>query len=142
MVSEKANAAGVNFTASVISFANPTPTSDADNAKGRPTPWHPHLAEDSLAIMKEKDGKDAEAAFERKKMQTIMRRMKSRGKSDARVREMVCYHLPKGTGPLERQGVSTFSENEVKQSRAKFQEAVMEPQRAILKNLFELRETR
>lgn len=110
--------------------------------KGRHPPWNTGVADDGLVIRNERDSKDAEAAFMRKWMQTTMRRMKGRGKSDARCREMCCLHLPRGTGPEDRTGVPTFSETEVKQCRREYSDAVMEPQRTVLKDLFELREIR
>jgi hypothetical protein len=113
-----------------------------DDPKGRHPPWNTGVADDGLAILKERDSKDAEAAFMRKWMQTTMRRMKGRGKSDARCREMCCLHLPRGTGTLDRQGVATFSDVEVKQCKREYNDAVMEPQRMVLKALFDLRETR
>merc|ERR1711908_207217 len=92
--------------------------------------------------MREKDRKDAEAIYMRKWMQSTMRRMKGRGKSDARCREMCCLHLPRGTGPLDRQGVATFSDVEVKHCRREYNDAVSEPQRAVQKDLYDLREIR
>jgi hypothetical protein len=123
--------------------SNPTDAFHLDDKKSsRQASWHSGKADDSLAVMREKDRKDAEAAYQKKWLRSTMRRMKGRGKSDARVREMCCLHLPKGTGPADRQGVATFSEQEVKQCKREYSDAVMEPQRTVLKDLFELREIR
>jgi hypothetical protein len=113
-----------------------------DCPKGRHPPWNTGVADDGLAIKNEREGKDADAKDMRKWMQTTMRRLKGRGKSDARVREMCCPHLPKGTGPKDRQDVPTFSDAELKQCKLKYKDAVMEPQRVVLKALYDLRETR
>lgn len=121
---------------------NPLKSFCLEQPKGRAPPWSTGVADDSLAIMKERERKDAEAVYMKKWLTSTMRRLKGRGKSDARVREMCCLHLPKGTGPLDRQGVSTFSESEVKQCKREYSDAVMEPQRTVLKDLFELREIR
>jgi len=110
--------------------------------RGRHAPWSTGVANDGLAIMEERQRKDADAAWMRKWQQTTMRRMKGNGKSDARVREMCSFHLPKGTGPKDRQEVSTFSDTEVKQCRRDYMDAVKVPQCVILKELFELRELR
>jgi hypothetical protein len=121
---------------------NPPEMFHLDHPKGRMPPWNTGVADDGLAIMKERDQKDADAAFMRKWLKSTMRRMKGRGKSDARVREMCCSHLPRGTGPLERQGVATFSDVEVKQCRREYTDAVMQPQRNVIKALFEMHKTR
>lgn len=113
-----------------------------DCPKGRNPPWNTGVADNSLAIMHEREGKDNDAKDNRHWMKTTMRRLKGRGKSDARVREMCCTHLPRGTGPKDRQEVSTFSDIEVKQCRKEYNDAVMEPQRTVLKALYDLRETR
>jgi hypothetical protein len=68
--------------------------------------------------------------------------MKARGKSDARVREMIALHLPRGTGPADRQDVRTICQADVKKIKAEYQNDVLEPQRTILKNLYSMRETR
>jgi len=121
---------------------NPVNSFHLDAPKGRPPPWSTGVAEDGLALLYEKDAKNNDAAFMRKWMETTMRRMKARGKSDARAREICCFHIPKGTGPRDRQDVATFSEAEVKACKREYKDAVMEPQRRVLKGLFDLRETR
>jgi hypothetical protein len=123
-------------------IGNPAKSFCPDQPKGRNPPWSTGVADDGLNIMYGKDKSDADAAFMRKWMQTTMRRLKGRGKSDARCREMCCLHLPRGSGPKDRQEVSTFSEAEVKQCRREYQDAVQEPQREVEKALYELRETR
>jgi len=110
--------------------------------KGRNPPWNTGVADNSLAIMYEREGKDNDAKQNRNWMKTTMRRLKGRGKSDARVREMCCTHLPRGTGPKDRQEVATFSDIEVKQCKREYNDAVLEPQRTVLKALYDLRETR
>lgn len=113
-----------------------------DEPKGRAPHWNNGVADDSLAALYEREGKDADAKFMRKWMRNTMRRLKGRGKSDARVREMCAMHLPKGTGPKDRQEVSTFSDAEVKQCKREYQDAVLDPQRTVQKALYDLRETR
>lgn len=121
---------------------NPANSFYLDVPKGRHPPWNTGVADDGLALLYENDAKNKDAAFMRKWMETTMRRMKARGKSDARAREICCSHLPRGTGPRDRQDVATFSDAEVKACRRKYKDAVMEPQRRVLKGLFDLRETR
>merc|ERR1712000_418859 len=55
---------------------------------------------------------------------------------------MCCTHLPRGTGPEDLQGVATFTDVEVKASKREYNDAVLAPQRAVLKALYDLRETR
>lgn len=71
-----------------------------------------------------------------------MRRMKNQGKSDARCREVCAMHLPKGTGPKDREDVHTFSDIEVKSCRKDYSEQVNGPVRNIQKTVYEMREQR
>jgi len=121
---------------------NPIKSFALDQPKGRHPPWNTGVADDGLNVLYEKERKDADAVFMRKWMQTTMRRLKGRGKSDARCREMCCMHLPKGTGPKDRQEVATFSDNEVKQCKREYTDAVSDKQRVVEKALYDLKMTR
>mmetsp|Transcript_42502 Transcript_42502/g.92596 ORF Transcript_42502/g.92596 Transcript_42502/m.92596 type:complete len:577 (-) Transcript_42502:380-2110(-) len=78
----------------------------------------------------------------RKWMSATMRRLKSRGTSDARCREVVAAHLPKGTGPKDRDGITTFSNTEVKASRKEFEAQVNFPAQNIQRVVCDMREQR
>jgi len=121
---------------------NPIKSFALDQPKGRHPPWNTGVAEDGLNVLYTKEKADADAAFMRKWMQTTMRRLKGRGKSDARCREMCCMHLPTGTGPKDRQEVATFSDNEVKQCKREYTDAVSDKQRVVEKALYDLKMTR
>jgi len=104
--------------------------------------WQPGSPEEELSLLFGSLEKNKEAVAKRGWMKTTMRRMKSRGKTDARCREMVALHLPRGTGPKDRQDVPTFSEAEVKMCKRGYSDEVLEPQRTIQKALYDLRESR
>lgn len=75
-------------------------------------------------------------------MKSTIRRLKASGKSDARCRETVALHLPRGTGPADRDGVQTFCEADVKMSRRRYTDNIQEPVRNIQKVVFQLRDQR
>lgn len=75
-------------------------------------------------------------------MSSTIRRMKSQGKSDARCREMCAQHLPRGTGPRDKEYVHTFSQMEVKTCRRDYNDKVSIPVRNIQKTVYEMREQR
>lgn len=100
--------------------------------------WQWSCADEGLTVMKERERKDSEAAFIRKWMTTTTRRMKSQGKSDARCREMVALHLPKGTGPNDLHGVPTITEHDVKHLRQKYFDETKGPQRKCQQHIYDL----
>jgi hypothetical protein len=55
---------------------------------------------------------------------------------------MVALHLPRGSGPEDLQGVSTFSHNEVNECKRVYSDAVIGPQRDITKAIDDLRKHR
>lgn len=110
-------------------------------ASGHPK-WFPGEAEEKLALMYEREGKNSDSAVQHKWLSKTFRRMKGRGKSDARCREMLALHLPKGTGPEDLQGVGTFSQNEVNHCRRTYGDAVLELERTSQKAIYDLRDHR
>jgi hypothetical protein len=104
--------------------------------------WHPGTPEAQLALMFAANTKNEESAVQHKWISKTFRKFKSRGKSDARCREMVALHLPHGTGSEDMQGVKLFSDLDVKQVRRGYNDAVNEPQRNITKAIEDLREQR
>jgi len=104
--------------------------------------WFPGEAEEKLALMYEREDKNAASAVQHKTLSQTFRRMKSRGKSDARCREMLALHLPKGSGPEDLQGVPTFSHNEVNHCKLIYRDAVSEAERTSQKAIYDLRDHR
>jgi hypothetical protein len=78
----------------------------------------------------------------RRWISATMRRLKHQGKSDARCREVCATHLPKGSGPKDREDVHTFSELEVKSCKRVYSDQVNGPVRNIQKTVYEMREQR
>merc|ERR1719161_3212023 len=72
----------------------------------------------------------------------MFRRLKSRGKTDAKCREIVAKHLPRGTGPRDRAEVNTFSVTEVKNCKRAYHDEVNEPVKSIQKVVYDLRDQR
>jgi hypothetical protein len=104
--------------------------------------WHSSCSDDGLKVLYEKEHMDFEAAFTRKWMTTTWRRMKGKGKSDARTREMVALHLPRGTGTLDLHGVPTINEHDVKAMRQKYFDQMKGPQRRTQQYIYDLHATR
>lgn len=87
---------------------------------------------------------DDEKAYQvsRGKMGATFRRLKHRGKSDSGAREIICHHLPRGTGPKDRDGVRSFSAKEVAECKRLYMEEMNEPTRIIQKVIYDMREQR
>eukprot|EP00913_Durusdinium_trenchii_P009758 g9166.t1 len=90
---------------------------------------------------------EAELHELRKWMASTIHRLKNRGKSDARCREIVAAHLPRGTGPKDLEDVHTFSSAEVKLCKKNYNDeehwsGVNDPVRNIQKVVYDMREQR
>lgn len=116
---------------------NPTPP----DAK-RPASWNPPAPDDKLKILMDAQNYSAEVGVHKKWMKSTIRRLKGRGKSDSRCRELVAQHLPKGTGPADRQEVKSFTNTDVRELKARYSEAVHEPSRNITKMVYDMRDSR
>jgi len=114
--------------------------SKMDNRSG--PRWSPATADDELQLLFEQANTRKEIYDKKNWMRATMRRLKSRGKSDARCRELVALHLPRGTGPKDREDVQTFSENDVRLCKRSYTDAWQEPTRNIQKQLYDLRDKR
>eukprot|EP00930_Biecheleria_cincta_P075681 TRINITY_DN62861_c0_g1_i1.p1 TRINITY_DN62861_c0_g1~~TRINITY_DN62861_c0_g1_i1.p1 ORF type:complete len:668 (-),score=150.49 TRINITY_DN62861_c0_g1_i1:213-2216(-) len=104
--------------------------------------WQPQGPDAELQILFDTTASHTEAGEQRKWMQATVRRLKSRGKSDARCREIVANHLPRGTGPKDREDVHTFSMSEVKACRKAYNDQVSDHVRKIQKSVFDMKEQR
>lgn len=104
--------------------------------------WQPQGPDAELQILFDTTASHTEAEQQRKWMQATVRRLKSRGKSDARCREIVASHLPRGTGLKDREGVGTFSTSEVKACRKAYNDQVADDVRKIQKSVFDMKEQR
>lgn len=84
-----------------------------------------------------------ETADEKKQwMKGMIHRLKHRGKSDARCREIVAMHLPRGSGPEDLEKVQTFSEAEVAACRKSYTDKVNESVRKIEKTVYDMHDQR
>jgi hypothetical protein len=104
--------------------------------------YEPGSVDEKLQVEFLKDESNTEAARRKTWMAATMRRLKNRGKSDARCREIVALHLPKGTGPGDMEKVPLFSENDVKVCKKKYQEKWNEPVHNIQKIVLDMKEQR
>lgn len=75
-------------------------------------------------------------------MSSTIRRMKKLGKSDAYCREKCALHLPKGSGPFDRERKHAFGENDVRLLRREYTDKVIGTVRNVQKTVYELREQR
>lgn len=76
------------------------------------------------------------------RMQATFWRLKSRGKSDARCREIVALHLPRGNGPRDNQEVSMFFEQDAQKCKRGYQEDINFEVKNIQKRMIGLRNMR
>eukprot|EP00930_Biecheleria_cincta_P032857 TRINITY_DN22768_c0_g2_i1.p1 TRINITY_DN22768_c0_g2~~TRINITY_DN22768_c0_g2_i1.p1 ORF type:complete len:678 (+),score=168.05 TRINITY_DN22768_c0_g2_i1:113-2146(+) len=104
--------------------------------------WQPRNSEAELQLLFETSESHEAAAGKRKWMEATIRRLKNRGKSDARCREIVAAHLPRGSGPKDREDVQTFSAAEVKSCRKAYNDAVNDRVRKIQKDVYDMKESR
>lgn len=104
--------------------------------------WSPAGPEEELRLAAEASQSNDDAAEKRKWMRSTMRRLKARGKSDARCREIVAAHLPRGTGPKDREGVSTFTLVDLKTCKKSYLDEVNLPMRRMWKVVGDLKDLR
>eukprot|EP00747_Dinoflagellata_sp_TGD_P221361 gnl/TRDRNA2_/TRDRNA2_93205_c0_seq1.p1 gnl/TRDRNA2_/TRDRNA2_93205_c0~~gnl/TRDRNA2_/TRDRNA2_93205_c0_seq1.p1 ORF type:complete len:479 (-),score=104.92 gnl/TRDRNA2_/TRDRNA2_93205_c0_seq1:74-1444(-) len=104
--------------------------------------WEAAGAEEELKILMGNVHKNEHSAEDRKRMRAMFRRLKSRGKSDAKCREIVAQHLPRGTGPRDRQDVHTFTIAEVKICKRAYHDQLNEPVKRTQKVLYDIRDQR
>lgn len=104
--------------------------------------WQPGSPEAELQLLYKIRDQNEEATSQHKWISKTFRRMKYKGKSDARAREMVALHLPRGTGPEDLHGVSTLSHLDVQKCKRAYTDAVNEPQRTITKAIDDLKAQR
>jgi hypothetical protein len=83
-----------------------------------------------------------QVAYHKRWMSSSIRRMKKLGKSDAYCREKCALHLPKGSGPVDRERMHSFGDNDARRCRLEYTEKVIGTVRNVQKTFFELREQR
>jgi hypothetical protein len=113
----------------------------ANSDRSRAPRWASSGEEEMAAMIQTQDYRQ-ERVDERRRMRAMIRRMQKQGKSDARCRECVATHLPRGTGPKDRESVLTFSDAEVRACRRAYNETTSNHVRNISKNVYEMRESK
>lgn len=108
----------------------------------RPSKWNPETPEENLKVLFDSQSRYREAADKRKWMAASFKRLKNKGKTDARARECICDHLPRGTGPRDRDACATFSDGEVRACKKSYQDSFIEPVKNIQKEIYEMKEQR
>lgn len=109
----------------------------------RPFPgprWEPSGPDEELQMNIQASRFSAEVATKKKWMSSTIRRLKKRGKSDARCRELVALHLPMGSGPKDLQDVKTFSYGDVRACRKKYTDEWSVPMKNIQKVIVGMRD--
>jgi len=115
-------------------------TSDKDRL--RSPKWEPSSPDEELRTVIRLADRRQEIVNERRRMAATLRRLRNQGKSDARCRECVATHLPRGTGPKDRQSVRAFTEFQVKNCRRDYIDRTMTSVSNIQKSVDEMREQR
>jgi len=113
---------------------------DFENGSFRGARWQPSNPDEEMRNILEASKFSERVAEKKKWMSATIRRLKSRGKSDARCREVVALHLPRGTGPKDREDVQTFSHAEVRACRKRYTDQWMEPVKNIQKVVVDMKE--
>jgi len=110
--------------------------------KMRPAEWQPAGPDEALKHLMGRMHSDDDAVLRKKWIEATFRRLKSKGKSDARARELVALHLPRGSGPRDRQGVHTLSEVDLRKIRQSYVDELNTPIRDATKTMSDMRELR
>lgn len=108
----------------------------------RSAAWTPPTGDKKLEHAFSVQDIQAENREKKERMRAMIKRLKVKGKSSARIRDIVATHLPRGTGPLDMQEVPTFSPVEVQQIKSTYYMEVDEPSRNIQREVFSLRDSR
>eukprot|EP00927_Polykrikos_kofoidii_P051282 TRINITY_DN45074_c0_g1_i1.p1 TRINITY_DN45074_c0_g1~~TRINITY_DN45074_c0_g1_i1.p1 ORF type:complete len:725 (+),score=123.60 TRINITY_DN45074_c0_g1_i1:68-2176(+) len=104
--------------------------------------WSPDGTQGELKVLFDARARVEEVTERRKWMSASFRRLKNKGKSDAKARECIAVHLPRGTGPRDRDGCATFSESDQMHCKKNYQDQVLEPIKSIQKVVYDMREQR
>lgn len=112
--------------------------------KARSSKWSPEDPSEVLQTIYDSQSSYKEAAVKKKWMRDSFRRLKNKGKTDARARECICAHLPlaHGTGPRDRDGCATISDTDKRNFKKSYQDAFIEPVKNIQKEVYEMKEQR
>uniref|UniRef100_A0A6U6GVA4 EF-hand domain-containing protein n=1 Tax=Zooxanthella nutricula TaxID=1333877 RepID=A0A6U6GVA4_9DINO len=108
----------------------------------RPAGWQPDGPEKKMEVLTGIQDDNEESTRKRKWMRATMRRLKGKGKSDSRCRELVALHLPRGSGPPDRQGAQMFSKVDVRQVKQSYTDGWNQPLREATKTMVDLRDLR
>jgi Ca2+-binding EF-hand superfamily protein len=108
----------------------------------RASKWSPATPEEELKVLFDSQSRYKDAADKRRWMAASFRRLKNKGKTDARARECIAAHLPRGSGPRDRDACATFSDAEVRSCRKSYQDSLVEPVKNIQKEVYEMKEQR
>jgi len=104
--------------------------------------WQVKSPDQRISILLRNQNKHEESIQRRKWMQSSMRRLKGRGKSDAGCRELIALHLPRGTGPPDCQGIRTVSQIDIKKLRQGYMDQLQQPIRDLTKTMEGMRDLR
>jgi len=114
----------------------------SSSAAPRLSRWDPGGPEGKLELIAKSRQQRAEVAERKKWMKGMIHRLKHRGKSDARCREIVAPHLPRGSGPRDVEGVHTLTKAEVSACKKAYTDKVQESVRNIEKTVFDMHDQR
>jgi Ca2+-binding EF-hand superfamily protein len=117
-------------------------TQNSSSPTARISRWEPSGPEEALDLLSKSRVRQDEVVQQKKLMRGMIHRLKHRGKSDARCREICAHHLPRGSGPREMQDVQTFSQADVSACRKAYTDKVQESVRNIEKTVFDMHDQR
>jgi len=102
--------------------------------------WQPDDSKEKLDSLLQQAKVRDDISAKKQWMSSTIRRLKNRGKSDARCREIVALHLPRGTGPKDKEDVPIFSKSEARECKKKYIDDYMGPVKRIQKVVGDLKE--
>jgi len=122
--------------------SQPLPSEAAQEADARKGPrWKPTPEEEHERLVRGAE-EIRQAEEKRKWIMSTTERLKRKGKSDSRCREIVARHLPRGTGPKDRHDVHAFSDSEVRACRKQYNDELHDHSRKIQQGISDMRDQR
>jgi Ca2+-binding EF-hand superfamily protein len=110
-------------------------TKDISPTASKNARWESNGAEEALEIVRQARQYQASVDEKKRWMKNMFYRLKGHGKSDARCREVIATHLPRGSGAPDIQEVRTFSRSDLEVCKKHYNDDVQEVVRSIEKSV-------
>jgi len=101
--------------------------------------WKDNGPDKQLNMLLESIQRRQQVQDRRKWMEETCFRLKARGKTSNAIRTIICRHLPRGTGVRDSEGISSFSDQDLKAVKRSYYDAMQKPLKSIQKVVYDLR---